>query len=88
MVCKRLIFYGKVQGVGFRWFTKKNALSLNLKGYVRNLRDGTVECVVCGNEEDINELVKRCKNYALARVEKIEIFDYDKESFDTFEIRF
>lgn len=88
MVCKRLIFYGKVQGVGFRWFTKKNALSLNLKGYVRNLRDGTVECVACGNEEYIDELVKRCKNYPLARVEKIEIFDYDKESFDTFEIRF
>lgn len=42
---KRLhaIISGRVQGVGFRYFVQENAYRLNLKGWVRNRRDGSVE---------------------------------------------
>ncbi len=46
---------GFVQGVGFRHFVKRNANMLNLVGYVENLRDGFVQVVAEGEE---NNLVK------------------------------
>ena len=38
-----LVVSGRVQGVGFRWFTEREALRHGVKGYVRNLDDGGVE---------------------------------------------
>ena len=39
----RFLVRGRVQGVGFRWFVSRQAHSLGITGYVRNLVDGTVE---------------------------------------------
>jgi acylphosphatase len=39
----RFLVRGRVQGVGFRWFVSRQALSLGITGYVRNLVDGSVE---------------------------------------------
>ena len=47
---------GRVQGVGFRWFTEKEARARNVKGYVRNLQDGRVEVVAQGEREDVAQL--------------------------------
>jgi len=44
----RYIVRGDVQGVGFRWFVLREATRLELAGYVRNLRNGTVEVVALG----------------------------------------
>jgi Acylphosphatases len=41
-----IIIGGRVQGVFFRAFTRKNALKLKIKGWVRNIPDGGVE-VIC-----------------------------------------
>ncbi len=43
---KEYIFSGRVQGVGFRYFTREVALNLGLRGSVRNLADGNVLVVV------------------------------------------
>jgi acylphosphatase len=43
-----LLVSGHVQGVGFRYFVKQAADSRGLAGWVRNLRDGRVECVLVG----------------------------------------
>lgn len=43
MVRKHIIFYGRVQGVGFRYYSVYKARALGLTGWVRNLYDGTVE---------------------------------------------
>ena len=47
---KHIIFYGRVQGVGFRYYAVNKANQLGLTGWVRNLPDGTVEMEVQGNE--------------------------------------
>jgi acylphosphatase len=48
------VFYeGNVQGVGFRWSVRNIAKGFDLAGSVRNLRDGRVELLVTGDEEEV-----------------------------------
>lgn len=54
--CIRCIIKGKVQGVFFRANTRRQAERLNITGSARNLPDGTVEVVACGDIEAIEEL--------------------------------
>lgn len=64
---------GKVQGVGFRAFTRAQAVVLDLAGYVENLDDGRVEVVAEGWRYDVELLLVRLRNGpAHAEVEDIE----------------
>ncbi|MFX0537750.1 acylphosphatase [Ornithinimicrobium sp. Y1847] len=55
---RALIFVrGRVQGVGFRWWTRARALELGLVGHARNLSDGRVEVNAQGDPEAISQLV-------------------------------
>ncbi len=49
--------YGSVQGVGFRYSTQREALQLGLTGYARNLDDGGVEVLACGEAEQVEKLI-------------------------------
>jgi len=84
----RCIVSGKVQGVYFRKNVEANALKANFKGYVKNLKDGTVEaCVSCDEEklkEFLNILQKGSPN---SRVDNIDVELIDEE-FSLFEIRY
>ncbi|MEM2927981.1 MAG: acylphosphatase [Nitrososphaerota archaeon] len=65
---------GLVQGVFFRWNTKKMADKLQLSGWVRNLPDGRVEAIFEGNKESIEKMIEWCKKGpSEAIVEKVEI---------------
>jgi acylphosphatase len=55
--CRRVIFEGRVQGVGFRYTTASIARQCNIKGYVRNLRDGSVELVAEGSAQNVKRLL-------------------------------
>ena len=57
----KLFVSGIVQGVFFRKSIENEAKKLELKGFVRNLDDGRVEIVVEGKDENVNEMVKICK---------------------------
>lgn len=57
MIRKHINFYGRVQGVGFRYYSVNKARQLGLTGWVRNLADGSVEMEVQGPEEKIDELL-------------------------------
>ena len=50
---------GRVQGVGFRWWVRKNALELGLLGFAENLIDGRVKVVAEGTREALGELLGR-----------------------------
>ncbi len=58
---RTLIVEGRVQGVGYRWWTVAEANRLGLAGWVRNRRDGTVEVLAIGDEANIDELAQRCR---------------------------
>lgn len=60
-VCVRLTVKGLVQGVGFRWFVIREANSLGLTGYVKNLHNGDVEIEAEGERGKIEELIKSIK---------------------------
>ncbi len=82
--------YGIVQGVGYRFFTERHARRLGLKGYVRNMPDGSVEVVVEGPKDKIETLIEYLKRGPfLARVERMDV-EYRKPSgrFNTFTIRY
>jgi len=54
MIRRRLLFSGRVQGVGFRYTTVRIARGRAVAGYVRNLPDGCVEAVAEGAEEELD----------------------------------
>jgi acylphosphatase len=75
----RTIISGRVQGVGYRAWTIAKASSLGLKGWVRNLSDGSVEAVFSGEETIVATMIEACKEGPPAsRVMKIETFLWDE----------
>lgn len=60
MTTYRIIVTGRVQGVGFRYYTCEKARSLSLKGTVKNLSDGSVEILVQGSKEPISQFLEWC----------------------------
>lgn len=82
---------GRVQGVGFRWYTQKRAQEFGIFGTVKNLSDGRVEIVAEGELSPLNlfeAAVRKGPNFSAVEhvlVEKKEIFDY---SWNYFEITF
>ncbi|MFW1678523.1 acylphosphatase [Pontibacter sp. JAM-7] len=55
-LCLHVWVTGRVQGVWFRQSTCDQAQQLNLKGWVRNLDDGRVEALICGEEKAVRHL--------------------------------
>jgi len=56
---QRLIrFFGDVQGVGFRYTACRLAGGYDVTGYVRNMPDGSVECLVEGSREEIDAFLE------------------------------
>ncbi len=53
MVRYHIVIHGDVQGVGFRYYTQKNAFACGVKGWVRNKLDGSVEIDAEGSETNI-----------------------------------
>ncbi|CAM3069923.1 acylphosphatase [Vibrio mytili] len=53
--CERFIVKGLVQGVGFRYQTSHQGMTLGLTGYAKNLNNGDVEVMACGTEAQIAE---------------------------------
>lgn len=83
----RIYILGFVQGVGFRQFIKRNALSLGLKGFVRNLPDGRIEVVAKGVKEQIERLIDLCeKGPFFSEVKSVGVNWEDEEEFEGFEI--
>jgi len=61
-VARRVIIRGRVQGVGFRAWIEHTASRLGLEGWVRNLRDGTVEAVFFGPPDAVGAMIVACRH--------------------------
>ena len=57
MVRKHIIFYGSVQGVGFRWRARNAAEHFSCTGWAKNEWDGSVSMEIQGEEEDIDRVI-------------------------------
>lgn len=81
---------GRVQGVGYRAWTEREARILGLKGWVKNLPDGRVEAVVEGPPEKVAALLEKLKTGPRsAKVENLEVKDEAATGeFDDFGIRY
>ncbi|MEF3279455.1 MAG: acylphosphatase [Elusimicrobiota bacterium] len=76
----RIKIFGKVQGIGYRWFIFEVAKKKNLCGWVRNLTDGSVECCIKGCIDDINDFINEIKTgHPSAVIEKIEVSKVEDE---------
>lgn len=89
MECLKCNVRGRVQGVGFRWSTKRTADSLNLKGYAINKPDGAVEILICGTGENIEKFNKWLESGgpAFARITEVNCEKFSVNTTpDTFEV--
>jgi acylphosphatase len=78
---------GRVQGVGFRFDTRRKAQSLGIKGNVKNRPDGTVKIEAEGNQNSINDFIQWCKKGPpMAKVTNINIFDGPIKNYNSFDI--
>lgn len=75
MACAKFIVSGRVQGVFFRASTRAEAVRLGLTGYAKNLPDGSVEVLACG-EDSALEALQRWLHIGppVARVESVRRF--------------
>ena len=89
MIAKRIIFIGRVQGVGFRFTARRAASRRQLTGFVRNLWDDTVEMLAQGRSEDIDDCIQDLKEYfaGYIRETRIEEIPLDPKYSD-FQITF
>ena len=86
-VTKQLRIEGLVQGVGFRDFMHRRARALGVTGWVRNRMDGSVEAVVQGSADAVDQMIAFARQGPRsARVTAVEISDADGE-FAAFEMR-
>lgn len=91
VIALRMRLYGRVQGVGFRYSTWRQALQLELTGYVCNLYDGSVEVVVSGEPSQVQQLQSwlQAGGPSVARVERYLSEPYPADvAFTDFRIRY
>lgn len=88
MICRHLVIIGRVQGVFYRGWMVEQARALGIKGWVRNRTDGSVEAVVAGPAEVVEEIIARCREGpSAARVDDIMVGEAEAESIDGFDQR-
>ena len=73
-VARRFVVTGRVQGVGFRWFTQETAAREGATGWVRNLVDGSVEAWIEGEAEAVTRVERALRTGPRgARVDRVEV---------------
>ena len=91
MVLLHAIVKGRVQGVGYRYFTERTAQKRGLTGWVKNLYSGDVEVGACGTDEAIRGFIDDLRKGPF--LSKVIDIDYTLENtetdpYDSFDVRF
>lgn len=89
-ITKKVVVSGRVQGVFYRAYTQKAANGLKVKGYVKNLPNGSVEAVFQGTVDQVDQMVAWCNqgspSSSVTRVDECTITD--SENYSNFDITF
>ena len=73
MIRRSIIFYGWVQGVGFRWRARHAAELFGCTGWVENEEDGSVSMEIQGREEAIDRVILAIEKGNYVRIENMQI---------------
>jgi acylphosphatase len=88
MIARRVRVTGRVQGVFFRAWTRDEARSLGVKGWVCNSADGAVEAHLEGEDSAVDELIRRMRHGPPhAKVVEVQMSEAPEEKLDRFEVR-
>jgi acylphosphatase len=88
IIHKNITIKGRVQGVGFRFATRTMAISLGIRGYVKNLSSGEVYIEAEGTEIQLRHLTDWCyKGPDYAHVENVTIEEGKIAGYQVFDIR-
>ena len=86
--CININLKGRVQGVGFRYHTQNAASKYGIKGWVKNIPDGSVEIEAQAPEKNLELFVEACKKGPmLAKVKHTVINDLPLANYTNFEIK-
>ena len=73
MIRKHYLFYGRVQGVGFRFTAYHIAVDLGITGWVQNLMDGSVEACFQGEESKIEQLIFKLQHSYCIKINSMKV---------------
>ena len=79
MIRKRFVVIGRVQGVGFRYLTRRAADLIGVTGWVRNEADGSVTLEIQGTEEQVDGVMLALKHMIIKRGRYVRIESIDEE---------
>lgn len=90
MIHAEIRIYGRVQGVGFRFFTTKKANLYQVKGWVKNMGDGSVKCIAEGEKSKVQDFIQELKKGPVsANVRDVEVNKSDElDNYKSFEVRY
>ncbi|MCL2465578.1 MAG: acylphosphatase [Micrococcales bacterium] len=87
MIARRAVVHGDVQGVGFRWWTARQAERLGVCGWVDNRPDGTVEVHAEGGTAGVAALLTALQDGPrFARVTRVTVTDDEPAGWSGFEV--
>ncbi len=83
-----VVVSGRVQMVGFRAFTRRNAIMLGVKGYVENIDDGKVHAVLEGESHQVEKLLEMVRQGPRSsQVRDVMVKDIEEQGYSGFEVR-
>lgn len=86
-VTRRYVVRGRVQRVGFRWFTQRVADAFDIAGRVRNTDDGSVEIVATGSAENLRSFKEQIEiGPDGARVDRVDDAEHPDEGYRGFHV--
>jgi acylphosphatase len=75
MICKRVYYSGRVQGVGFRYTARHLASGFAVAGYVRNLPNGDVELLAEGEADQVDAFLKAVSDDMQGNISRVTVHD-------------
>ena len=80
---------GRVQGVGFRFETQRQARFMGIRGFVKNQHDGSVYIEAEGEEDILQQFLNWCHHGpSFANVSKVHYNEDEKQGYTSFDVRF